>query len=89
MTKAKESKDLCVNCKNTPECSLQNSTDHPVHQCNEYEYVPGLSGMCISPNAAVAKNSRQLKGLCMNCENRETCDRPQPEGGICHCEEYR
>ncbi|MBI4834551.1 MAG: hypothetical protein HY811_07020 [Planctomycetes bacterium] len=91
MTKAAERKDLCVNCKNIPECSLHNSTDKPVQHCNEYECLPGGSGLNLAsnPNAMMEKNSRQYKGLCMNCENRETCNRPQPEGGICHCEEYR
>jgi len=29
------------------------------------------------------------KGLCVNCENRETCRLAKSEGGIWHCEEYR
>lgn len=29
-----------------------------------------------------------LKGLCVNCENRQTCLLPKPEGGVWHCEEY-
>ena len=29
------------------------------------------------------------KGLCKNCENRETCTFPRPEGGVWHCDEYR
>jgi hypothetical protein len=36
-----------------------------------------------APPAAVAK------GLCANCENRDTCLMPHPEGGVWHCEEYR
>jgi hypothetical protein len=91
MPKAKERKNLCVNCKNTPECSFQKSATKPIQHCNEYEYIPGGSGMSLASNAnaMVEKDSRQYKGLCMNCENREDCNRPKPEGGICHCEEYR
>ena len=29
-----------------------------------------------------------LKGLCINCENRETCILPKPAGGVWQCEEY-
>lgn len=29
-----------------------------------------------------------IKGLCVNCENRETCVFPKPLGGVWHCEEY-
>jgi len=28
-------------------------------------------------------------GLCVNCEDRETCVYPKPDGGVWHCEEYR
>lgn len=30
----------------------------------------------------------QLKGLCVNCANREVCRHPKPEGGVWHCEEF-
>jgi len=30
-----------------------------------------------------------IKGLCINCENRHTCEFTKPNGGIWHCEEYR
>jgi hypothetical protein len=30
-----------------------------------------------------------LKGLCVNCDNRHTCTFPKPEEGVWHCEEYR
>ncbi len=29
------------------------------------------------------------KGLCMNCDERETCMLPRPESGVWHCEEYK
>jgi len=28
-------------------------------------------------------------GLCSDCEGRQTCAFPKPEGGVWHCEEYR
>jgi len=30
-----------------------------------------------------------VKGLCINCENRNTCKFIKPNGGVWHCEEYR
>jgi hypothetical protein len=30
----------------------------------------------------------QFKGLCSNCENRNTCVNSRMEGGVWHCEEY-
>ena len=32
--------------------------------------------------------SKSLKGLCVNCANRDCCTLPRPEGGVWHCEEY-
>jgi hypothetical protein len=29
-----------------------------------------------------------MKGLCLNCENRETCQYPISDGGVWHCDEY-
>lgn len=29
------------------------------------------------------------RGLCVNCDVRETCTLPRPEGGVWYCEEYQ
>lgn len=34
------------------------------------------------------KNKKPLKGLCINCEHRDTCTLPRPETGVWYCEEY-
>jgi len=31
---------------------------------------------------------KELRGLCVNCANRETCLFPKSEGGVWHCEEF-
>ncbi|HTS66225.1 MAG TPA: hypothetical protein VMS37_25420 [Verrucomicrobiae bacterium] len=33
-------------------------------------------------------HSTKFLGLCSNCDNRETCVYPKPEGGVWRCEEY-
>ena len=35
------------------------------------------------------KDSTNFIGLCSDCDNRQTCVFPKPEGGVWHCEEYR
>lgn len=30
----------------------------------------------------------QFKGLCINCENRNTCTFSRPKGGVLFCDEY-
>ncbi len=32
---------------------------------------------------------RIYRGLCMNCDLRETCALPRPESGVWFCEEYQ
>lgn len=33
-------------------------------------------------------DTESLKGLCLNCANRETCKFQRSEGGVWHCQEY-
>lgn len=40
------------------------------------------------PNAKDEDSSDNFKGLCINCEHREDCRLPRPDGGVWHCEEY-
>jgi len=35
------------------------------------------------------KDSTKFIGLCSDCDNRQTCVFPKPEGGVWHCEEYQ
>ena len=34
------------------------------------------------------KDDRQYKGLCVNCDHRETCPKADLEGGFWDCEDY-
>lgn len=36
----------------------------------------------------VEEETVQYKGLCKNCEKRETCTIPKPKGGVWRCKEY-
>ncbi|MDI6808656.1 MAG: hypothetical protein QME66_06720 [Candidatus Eisenbacteria bacterium] len=35
------------------------------------------------------KETAKYMGLCMNCEERETCTFLKTHGGVWHCEEYK
>jgi hypothetical protein len=41
----------------------------------------------INPGIPIYDTDK-YKGLCINCENRETCNLQVPESGVWHCEEY-
>ncbi|KPJ66922.1 hypothetical protein AMJ44_07635 [candidate division WOR-1 bacterium DG_54_3] len=49
-----------------------------------------ISPMTGSQDTFIAeeKDSGRYKGLCRNCEKRENCMLPKPEGGVWRCEEY-
>jgi DNA-binding NtrC family response regulator len=40
------------------------------------------------PSSDNGEHSTKFLGLCSNCDNRETCAYPKPEGGVWRCEEY-
>jgi hypothetical protein len=90
-----EPSGLCVNCRHFETCGFSKDPEHPVLFCEEYE-VPVIPAMRIADNTDVTKKGKpatkndieKYRGLCMNCEHRETCTYPKPEGGIWHCEEY-
>lgn len=49
---------------------------------------PVPSELFGSYKSEVGKENGELKGLCVNCENRKDCTFPKPPGGVWHCEEY-
>jgi hypothetical protein len=98
ISKKEKYRGLCSTCKNAPMCMYRRGSKQPVLQCEEFEGYAPLSvrttGRNISPaslengSSIQGKDSGKYKGLCRNCENRETCTYPKPEGGVWHCNEY-
>ncbi|MBZ5623867.1 MAG: hypothetical protein LAQ69_34965 [Acidobacteriia bacterium] len=96
MPKTSATGGVCLACKHDPECIYEADSDHVILQCEQFELgfleslarkmsVGGVS-FATSPNRGA--DSRKYPGLCSNCENRETCIYPKPEGGVWRCEEY-
>jgi len=97
---AEEYSGLCNTCIYAPACVNAARAKKPVVYCEEFncEMISSLRGsesqFTLKPlpkrKAEKASNTApELKGLCINCDNRKTCTHPKPEGGIWHCEEYR
>jgi len=84
---------LCSVCANAPTCDYRRAPLQPVRECCDFEpetpQVPIVSPT-VSPLKSIAEgeNPGRYAGLCVNCEHRETCTYPKPEGGVWHCEEY-
>ena len=89
----KEVDGLCATCNNKPDCAHFKARG-PVHQCEEYDGYQEPRGR-IEHIATTKKGNgngqeaTKFKGLCVNCDHRETCVNANLEGGVWHCEEYQ
>lgn len=88
---------LCYTCRYNTCCNLSQSFKQPVIHCEEFD-LGGIQEKKIFPeekHAAEAKfeesikEYKNLKGLCSNCDNRDTCTLYKPECIVWQCEEYR
>ena len=91
-----EFEGLCMTCEHAPDCTYRKAANRAVQQCEEFESdLPkqdkrghlSLVGSKEKPDVE-PKEENRFKGLCINCENRETCVFPKPEEGVWRCEEY-
>jgi hypothetical protein len=90
---------LCSTCNNALSC-FHRARRGPALFCELFDdHVRpelGANRRKVSPSpipSAVleAKDDdiSKYEGLCVNCENRQTCAHPKPAGGVWHCENYR
>ena len=88
-----EPNGLCANCEHACDCMHLKNAKQSVQHCEEYKSCacggPTSHG-CVSRLSVdeTSSDGARMKGLCMNCDHRDTCTFPKPEGGVWHCEEY-
>ncbi len=91
---------LCSCCRFSSGCTFPRDSVRPVLQCEEFDgiskpenitmkwverpHTPRISGPPLSP-----QHQSPLRGLCADCDGRNTCVYPKPEGGVWHCEEFK
>jgi len=86
---------LCVNCNAAENCMHLKNCTKPVQFCEEFcEVGPRTQTMFrkVAPQLTPREERKGpigLKGLCVNCDFRETCTHAQAESGVWHCENYR
>ncbi len=85
-------RDLCSNCNHAEACDGRNRARRPIFFCEEFDvFVPVPASeltQAMPTQPSERQNTNGCTGLCMNCDNAETCTSPKPEGGVWHCEEY-
>ena len=83
---------LCSTCAFADECTLRPFDGSPVYRCDELDAlridVPPATGVTRPTVVRAQARPARLRGLCSNCENRETCTYPRPEHGVWSCDEY-
>lgn len=97
MVELKNGRGLCMTCNNEPTC-FHRARRGPALFCEGFDnYVAPAARRMVSMPAhsvdtsavrAAAQDETTYTGLCVNCEQRQTCRHPKPAGGIWHCEDY-
>jgi hypothetical protein len=87
------SQSLCVNCTNLNDCIYLARASAPIHTCELHECAdmskPGLVAVSRPETPGeLGSGETGLLGLCVNCDNRESCGFQKPVSGVWHCEEY-
>ena len=77
---------VCLACKHDPGCMYEAAAGCAILECAQFE-------IGFLANGARNGSVRDVpfgdgRGLCSNCEHRETCIYPRPDGGVWRCEEY-
>ncbi len=86
---------LCSTCNNSTTCVYRVKRGFDAMYCDMFDCHVKSNGheelepvLIYAETAAKYSNPAQHRGLCANCENRESCVLPQPDEGVWHCEEY-
>lgn len=87
---------LCSTCIHAQSCVYREARGGDAQYCELFEVgngshpTPTVSLVTkVKSDAGAKPKQSTLRGLCVNCENRDTCTLPKAEGGVWHCEEYR
>ena len=86
---------LCGTCRHAEGCVLKGSGGTPIYECNEFESARSMefasepSDEASDGGGGRAQAADSAKGLCVNCESRDTCMFADMVYGVWHCEEYK
>ena len=83
---------LCPTCLYVDGCVLFSNGERPAWHCEEFVSAGAPDRSPAGPPASATTSppeERKHLGLCVNCDDRETCTFPRPEGGVWRCNEYR
>ncbi|MBN1980975.1 MAG: hypothetical protein JW795_05555 [Chitinivibrionales bacterium] len=87
---------LCNTCLYGEKCLYSHDFSMPRNYCEQFQLMTEGQEKDMPLNHASKDTdigeiaaSDSIKGLCVNCENKQNCVMSKTEGGIWRCEEYR
>ena len=81
---------ICVTCIHSGHCMYQGRSTKPIDSCDEFESeTANLEQPEILLKRQLAETEGLFKGLCANCNYRNTCMFADSVSGVWHCEEYK
>ena len=81
---------ICSTCNHAPDCAhVKRNPAAMVWECDEFYAYAEPARKKLRLSAAKGFDGVEHRGLCMNCDDRDSCTYPKPEAGIWHCEEYK
>ena len=97
-----KSTDICQTCIHVAECAhcqhcqnqgktifhCENFDDKPVLHVVETKILHKAEHRSASSKMSISYVQGRMKGLCINCEIRDSCGFPIRNGGVWHCDEY-
>ena len=78
---------LCLRCASAPGCVARRTRPPGCTECADF--VGHEATPVALPRERAAAPRPRLRGLCTNCELRETCTYPEKGQGVWTCEDYR
>ena len=81
--------DICTTCNHLDLCVGRKDRQRPIWFCEEFDDYVAVESAFKAPKPKIRTGATGLKGLCLNCENRDSCGFLKPNGGVWHCEEYK
>lgn len=84
------SESICTTCIHAKTCIYYARSRYPVLFCEEFSTgLPAVKPVSKGRTGEKRDHKLKARGLCANCELRETCTFPDKETGVWYCEEYR
>jgi hypothetical protein len=88
---------LCITCNNKDDCSHFVVINGPIVCCEEFDnYTPDTDILVaaskqdfIEKQISKKKCGGDVYGLCIDCDNVNSCNTAKNFGGVWHCEEYK